>query len=256
MLTALRTSTMSWLGIAGGILTIFSNLQGVLDLAKWASWLAEVWAYYVVGFWRAVFSAFGIRVDPNSSMMICMAAFVTLIALAARLENDYWGEHSENWPVSYRRVLNWRVAAALVIYLALSIVTYYVYFIPGLREVYINHAVLFVTVAYAIYGTAIVMGLRGWPLPIAIWVAFCMAALSYVFGNAPMRRIADASVSGNLSEFLAIAFAILSGFAVLVVAPPKAFSRRLVYMLVGVALLVALSEVSSFNIAVTAPPLN
>lgn len=247
---------MSWLGITGGVLTIFSNLQGVLDLAKWASWLADVWAYYVVGFWRAIFSSFGIRLDPNSSMMICMAAFVILIAIAARFENDYWAKTSENWPVSYRRALNWRVLAALIIYLALSIVTYYVYYIPGLREAYIDQTTLLLAVAYLIYGSAIVVGLRGWPLPLAIIVAICMAALSYVFGHAPMRHIPDANLSEDLSEFLAIGFAVLSGFAVLVFAPPKAFSQRLVYMLIGVAILVALSEVSAFEIPVTPPPVS
>jgi hypothetical protein len=80
-----------------------------------------------------------------------------------------------------------------------------------------------------------------------------MATLNYIFGHASMRYVPDADLSRDLSTALAVTAGILSGFAVLVLAPPKPFCRRLTYMLVGVALLVGLSEISALNISVVAP---
>src|SRR5262245_48103313 len=44
----LRYQALTWVGIIGGAITLFSNLQGVLDLADWAHWLVEHWQLLTV----------------------------------------------------------------------------------------------------------------------------------------------------------------------------------------------------------------
>ncbi|MDX8450470.1 hypothetical protein [Mesorhizobium captivum] len=171
-----------------------------------------------------------------------MAAFVALIALGARVENDFRAEHPEPWPISYKRLIDWRVAAAIVIYVTINSTIYYVYFIPGLCDGYIVYPAATMVLANLIYGSGIVIGLRGWPLPAAVFVALSIIVRSYIFGHASMRHVQETNLSAGISETLAIVAGILSGSAVLVLAPPKAFCRRLTYMLVGVAVMVGLSE--------------
>ncbi|WP_049764710.1 MULTISPECIES: hypothetical protein [Chelativorans] len=256
IITVARSSLMSWFGILGGVLTIFSNLQGILDLARWAHWLAGVWTTYAVGFWRAIFGVFGIRTDADATMMICMAAFVTMIALGARVENDVLTSDREEWPISFRRAANWRVAAATAIYLLLSLTTYYLYFIPWLADAYIHDPIFISAVAKTIYITAIVIGLQGWPTKLSIFVALSFAALSHVFTYGPMRDAIEPNISEGLSAALALGFAVVSGLSVVILAPPRAFCRRLMFVIAGVAILIGLSELSTLGLSVSAPPVS
>lgn len=249
--TAARTSLMSWFGIVGGALTILSNLQGVLDLARWAHWLAESWAYYVAKAVQTVFGGIGIRPDANTSIMICMSLFIATIAIAARIENDTWSAEPETWPISWRRAFNWRIAVAVLMYLMLTALTYYIYFIPGLGSAYAEYPGLLTVVANLVYIALIVIGLRGWPMATASLVGILMATLNYISNHAPMRDAGAATISENASLVLAVIFAVSSGIAILILAPPRAFCRRLIYMFVGVAILVVLSAVSTLGLSVS-----
>jgi hypothetical protein len=51
----LRYQALTWFGIIGGAVTLFSNLNGVLNLADWARWLTSHWHELTTGFWTWAF---------------------------------------------------------------------------------------------------------------------------------------------------------------------------------------------------------
>ncbi len=48
----LRIEMLSSLGIIGAVLTVFTNLDGVIRMAAWARWITTQWANWVAAFWR------------------------------------------------------------------------------------------------------------------------------------------------------------------------------------------------------------
>jgi hypothetical protein len=38
-----KSAVFTWTGIIGGIFTVFSNLEGIIDFADWGHWLATAW---------------------------------------------------------------------------------------------------------------------------------------------------------------------------------------------------------------------
>ena len=59
---------MTWIGIVGGAITVFANLQGVLNLADWAHWLATHWHEYTFVFWHWAFGWIGIKAGAGLMM--------------------------------------------------------------------------------------------------------------------------------------------------------------------------------------------
>ena len=48
---SLIATVVSWLGILGGVLTVFGHLQGVFSLSEWGCWLASHWQSWMMTFW-------------------------------------------------------------------------------------------------------------------------------------------------------------------------------------------------------------
>lgn len=250
LLAAAKIDLFSWFGILGGALTLFSNLQGFLDFTAWAEWLTEIWALYVVSVWDVVFERFDLKLETQALMMMTMAIFVSCLALGARLSGP---GQSENWPPGWNNILHWNVPIAVVLYLLASLSPQLYYQFPIFGEVTQLGWLILVGVGWFGYVCAILVGLSRWPRLHAFVVAVAMLVISEIFGGAPLRDQVAPNVSELVSVTLALAFAIISGLIVLGIAPPRAFVRRLIFTLVGVALLVTMSEISKLGLSTDAP---
>ncbi len=71
----LRYQALTWFGIIGGAITLFSNLNGVLNLADWARWLTSHWHDLTAGFWTWAFGWVGIRFSPALAPLLTLATF-------------------------------------------------------------------------------------------------------------------------------------------------------------------------------------
>lgn len=242
---------MTWLGILGGALTLLSNLQGILDLAKWADWLTVKWSELVTPIVSGLIELSGIKVSTDASSMIAMALFVSFIAIGARIENEFKGTAHESWPIRWGNVFNSRVLLATVLYaLEVALITLTAY-IPVVALVYVNFPYAFIGLCYALYCGAIIIGLKDWPLWTSVVVAICMICFSFIFGFSAYLP-GQPNVSEAASTAIAGASAVVCGFIVVALAPPLAFTKRVIFMVVGVASVVTLSQLS--RIGVTATP--
>src|SRR5262247_3799984 len=48
---AVRLQFLTWAGIIGGAITIFSSLRGLVSLADWARWIVSHWHEWTQAFW-------------------------------------------------------------------------------------------------------------------------------------------------------------------------------------------------------------
>ena len=48
----LRLQVLTWAGIVGGSITLFTNLRGLIGLADWTRWIVEHWHEWSQTFWK------------------------------------------------------------------------------------------------------------------------------------------------------------------------------------------------------------
>src|SRR5262245_25442669 len=66
-----RYELLTWIGIVGGALTLFTNLGAVLKLADWARVLVEHWRAWTHAFWVWAFGWLGIHLEPEWAHRFC-----------------------------------------------------------------------------------------------------------------------------------------------------------------------------------------
>jgi hypothetical protein len=80
---------LSWWGIIGGALTLFTALSATIKLADWARWVVEHWKEWTHAFWVWMFGWLGIHVPPGGTPILSFLLFWSLLAigLAVKLHN-------------------------------------------------------------------------------------------------------------------------------------------------------------------------
>src|SRR5215471_16810547 len=75
-----KYQVLTWIGIIGTAITLFANLNGVLDLADWAKDLIVHWHEWSRVFWQWVFSLIKLKVPTVIVPIISFIAFtITLV---------------------------------------------------------------------------------------------------------------------------------------------------------------------------------
>ncbi|WP_245419704.1 hypothetical protein [Phyllobacterium salinisoli] len=231
-------------------MTLLSNLQDILDLAKWADWLILKWRELVTPIVSGLIELFGIRVSVVATSMIAMALFVSFIALGSRIENEFKKPAAEAWPIRWTNIFNARVLLGTMLYLLQGVLISLPAFVPAAADLYLRFPYTFIAVCYVLYCGAIIIGLRGWPIWTSIVVAASMIGFSFVFGYSA-HEISPPNVSETASTVIAALCAIACGLMVVGIAPPLAFTKRVIFMVIGVTSVIALSQLSQWGITAT-----
>jgi hypothetical protein len=77
-----RYELLSWFGIVGAVITLTTNLQSVLTLARWAHQFIESWTSFVAQAWRTVLF-FLPAVEVSDAIVLTFALFATVNMLAS-----------------------------------------------------------------------------------------------------------------------------------------------------------------------------
>jgi TIR domain-containing protein len=72
----LRFQLLTWVGIVGGVVTIFTHLKEVLLLAEWAKWLVANWHSLTLAFWLGWI---GVRLTETAALALSLAMFTVQI---------------------------------------------------------------------------------------------------------------------------------------------------------------------------------
>lgn len=193
----------------------------------------------------------GIRVSNDAASMITMAVFVSLIAIGARTENEFKGPNREIWAIKWSNIFNINIIIGIIFYLSQIALFKLLFISPYITKIYTNFPLCFVLFSYFLYLSSIVVGLRGWPLWASLTVAISMIGFSFIFGyNDHAATTPD--ISETTSAIVATFFAVACGLTVVAIAPPLAFTRRIIFMVVGVLFIVLLGKINNYGI--TASP--
>src|SRR5262249_56381662 len=82
-----RYELLTWFGIVGGALTLFTNLGAVLKLADWARVLVEHWKEWTHAFWGWVFGWLGIHLPLFSTLVLSFMLFGLLLAIGQAVQS-------------------------------------------------------------------------------------------------------------------------------------------------------------------------
>jgi hypothetical protein len=80
-----RYQALTWVGIVGGAITVFTNLQGILHLAAWISIIVNRWQYWTHMVWQWLFAIIKISVPRYWSPFLTFSAFAIALAIGQRV---------------------------------------------------------------------------------------------------------------------------------------------------------------------------
>jgi hypothetical protein len=260
---------LTWTGIVGGAITLFTNLQGILNLADWARWLAKNWHDWTLAFWNLTLSWMGIRVPQEWLPLLSLTMFCLMTAFGSKAYVREAGVKLLPLQRAKEQMIGSTIFAAL--FAGLSIAWYVVYYadiLPQNREGVLTDVVLLI--AAAMLSIAI---LFIWHKEDAWHSALFMALFGCFFFVIFIQHGDDAYVSvtelaagylhqhrliSSLPEPLgsSIVLTIVSfGFyfivyifplAMLEISSIEALARRFLFLFVGLLLLLAFNQLSYY----------
>jgi len=264
-----KYEVLTWIGIVGGALTLFTNLGAVLKLADWARVLVQHWKEWTHAFWVWAFGWLGIHLPPEWTPVLSFLLFGSLLTIGQAVK---FRSEIKPQPIvdSYQgkafRLISWRtlffvtcvwigefswisVSNNNIKYLE-SIFNWAKDFLPNnfdpevITMPYIlAPAIIFVVIfsKHKLYAT----------MAILLIVIFFTLIMYNQLLHIPIER----GKSFNSAATTAVIMMWFLPLILLSVAPAKAVSRRLIYLAIGLLLLIALNELSKLGIDVTAPKL-
>ena len=101
MTKVVSSAVLSWLGIVGGAITIFSSLETLFNVAHGVRWIVDRWKQLLNLGWDIVLFRFPIDLTPNARFQITMALAIISMAVGARLSafrTEYRDRQWLRWP--------------------------------------------------------------------------------------------------------------------------------------------------------------
>ena len=241
-----RYEVLTWVGIVGGALTLFTNLSAVLKLADWARVLVEHWKEWTHAFWLWMFGWLGIHLPPEWTPILSFLLFWSLLTIGQAIQ---FKSKIKNQPIKdeYQgksfKLISKQTFACTVLLLLLSILVPFPNRIEGIPlYCFIPASIPVVFARHRLYA-AVVTGLMA--------IFFILLALGPFISFAKAGKV---HVGDPLTLLLLVVMCI-SPLILLLAAPAKAISRRLIFLALGLLLLIALNELSKLGLDVTAPNL-
>lgn len=241
MLRALRGSIVSWVGILGGAVTLFGNLDAMLSLAEWARWLVDNWHTWLRVGWKHVFDLLGIKDSSTLRIDLTFGLFLLTTAAGSRLEIIRAGLPTPplNWWSFLRTSLS--VGCAVIGYAIVSIAIERG-ILPGLSSGQGWGVVL----SGALLWGLLFLAVMHWPAPAALGTATLLQAFLFLlfYSHDDPSEVE----STEYSLWVSVAVIGVGCFLAFWLAVPNKFHARLWYMLCAVLVLVALNYLSQLQL--------
>jgi hypothetical protein len=242
---------LTWVGIVGGALTLFGNLDTALKLADWAHVLVENWKEWTHAFWVWAFGWLGIHVPPYWTPVLTFLLFGSLLTIGQAIQFRHTIKTQQIIDKYHgKSLLVLLVAVSTLIATSLLVLTG---FVPFVNTATLASPLSIVPVtAFNLFARDRLHAVMAACLMVIFWVIISVNPI-----------VSIGMSSENPSDNLAVAAAYFASAAMLLVltliilsaAPAKAVSRRLIFLALGLLLLVALNELSKLGLDVTAPKL-
>jgi hypothetical protein len=248
----IRLQVLTWTGIIGGAVTIFSSLRGLFNLADWAHWIVSHWHEWTQAFWASALSWIGLHVHPAFAPPLSFTVFLVMVVVGTvlRTETPAYSDGRSRVTRSKAQLLK-SIAARVGIYLICCVVFFAIAAAATFNHVDSNYMVaLLATFAVAPLAPIIWASQeRLQCLALAVLLTLFWITLAVVPLVPIAAKISDADhlalgASGIFSAMLVPVGVI----AIESLAPVKSINQRLLFLATGALLLVALNAMSRLGL--------
>ena len=250
----MKYQLLTWVGIVGGALTLFGNLDAALKLADWARLLVDHWKQWTHAFWVWAFGWLGIHLPPKLTPLLTFLLFCSLLTIGQMIKFWRWPDRwAASQPIPWRQVL-YIGPFVIGVYSLILIV-----FLDFFSESFVGHGQNVQDVVAIALGTFAMFFLYILTVRDKIHTAVAVFLLIAFWTIIIVNQLMAMKPSGSHEDIAmgALAYIMMLAFPMILfrVAPAKAVSRRLIFLGLGLLLLIALNELSKFGLDVTAPKL-
>lgn len=271
----LRLQILTWVGIVGGSITIFTNLRGILQLADWARWLVTHWHEWMQTLWTGLFGWLGIHIPPLLVPALSFATFAamlvigTMLRLAARRFPVDGAISSLGRRDGVLRFLKWLAVYAIFLAVVWSI-WWFVLPDPSPEEARkgsegeggIAVAILWILAGTLPFMALIYAARQRWQcvLTVSLFLVFWSVLVFLPAREILLMIAAEIAPNGWSPEFeaaamelalsaLAVTFVPAVGLiAIVALTPLKSINTRLVFLLLGTIVLISLNKISTLEL--------
>jgi hypothetical protein len=259
---------LTWFGIVGGALTLFGNLGTVLKLADWARLLVQNWREWTHAFWVWVFGWLGIHLPPYWTPVLSFLLFGSLLIRDQIVKSAKMVGNRSIADTHQRKSLQLAGRQAMRVILSLFLLVIggivwinvigqlvpkffpylwwkYLRFSPGLIVIWIAPPIAIGAMTFARHKLHAAVTIV---LIVTFWT---IISSDLLMGPPPTHNQPDIEIAG----WIAFTLVFLLPLILLLIAPTKSISRRLVFLAIGLILLIALNELSKLGFDLTAPKL-
>jgi hypothetical protein len=244
-----KYQVLTWIGIVGSAITLFANLNGVLNFADWARELVKHWHEWNQIVWGWAFRLIKVEVPKEVVPLFSFTAFTVMLVIGVNL--------------SFRinqKVVNSQLGTTVGRKLRLFGVGVILY-LAGVLFVAVQKLMPFdwdvgwkvVLIEIVIWGIGFPIGyllvvIKERAIGLIDSILFACVAVPLLF--APL--VADRDAVSELSQLAGVAAVFIlfqiCWMAVISFSPLQQLTRRLVFVVLGVLVLIGLNEISELNL--------
>ena len=244
----LKYQILTWICSVGSAITLFANLNGVLDLADWARELVTHWHYWSQTFWRWSLSWIRIRVPLELVPTLTFMAFTLVLSLGTNVvwrrgkglavPEDTIRASFMKGSLHANSQVHWMVVGLLLLSPLLLWNTNF-----GFRG---DKSELFIV---AIFGFGVtVAGFQKEYRLLACIAYMLFMVISFCLILAPALRPETGIATMVQNPWPIVVALTYSWCGIILVSPLQQLTRRLGFVVLGVITLVVLSEISKLNL--------
>jgi TIR domain len=257
----LRYQVLTWIGIVGGAITIFTHLREVLWLAEWAKLLVANWQSLTVAFWQFWLGWIGIRLSATAALGLSLATFTIAVAIGARgdarrVPAVVLSPQLQRRQQRTMRLLPWLFA--FLVACCIGLIAYIHIWSPFAHQP-ISQLVVRDLAAVLLL---LMIGLPGYVLSIKGFYiehyvdrglfllmqgfVFAVFVVPLMTNLASDQTIFDDEPWGPVYAFGLLSLMFLPSVVMLLIAPVRTLNRRLSFLGIGVMMLIVLNQLSLY----------
>jgi hypothetical protein len=245
---------LTWVGIVGGALTLFGNLDAVLKLADWARLLVQNWKEWTHAFWLWAFGWLGIHLPPQWTPVLSFLLFGSLLTIGQAIQFKITAKDQLIKDKYQGKSFELRAALLVGIFTLISMIVWFPLTdsIPDnyYLRIYVSRDNLILPSEMITFVLPLVILVTGFARDrLNAAVSICLMVIFWTIIIANQFAFGDEEEAG----LAALAMIWVLPLILLSVAPAKAVSRRLIFLAIGLILLIALNELSKLGLDLTAP---
>lgn len=254
-----RFELISWLGILGGAITLFTNMGSLLKLSDWARWVVVHWVEWVQTFWSWVFSIFSIEIPLIFQLEITFTIFLLITSISSNISNTFKETGIPKIRSYGRQFIGLNIFISMIIIIVIYPINKYMQYLIELPN--INDSIkllislfslifiileIFLIIFFIIYK---------WPTKHAINTSIALTVLWFTYFISAGLTTPSIVDDGEGFDYVIISASITIVISIIMLffAVPKLIPKRFWSILIFLVIIICANEISKLDINILSP---